>query len=202
MNITNPTLPPATDVDALRTAVASALSNLVTQINQSAVTNNFDMGGNRVLNVGDCTSLYDAVNKKYIDNVMGTITNVGRRASNPSTAAYTIVSQTDGALANGDIAPAFVVGLDRIAAPEEVWIYAETAPITNCQVNWHVQLGGTGTYGTLLSTDLTLGSGSNGPVFATNFAITTTFTHGTVVKMVATFGGQAVQPSMGLVMKK
>jgi hypothetical protein len=197
MNLTNPTLPPVTDLDALRTAVASALSNLVTQLNQSAVTDNFDVGGNRVTNVATPTGPNDAVNKRYLHSVVGTTTNIGKKGNGSGKDAYTVVFSDSTTVGAGDVIPVFIVGSDRIGVPEEVWVYAVQAPGSGGLV-----LNITHNTTNILTTALTLGSGSNGPVYSYSLTGGIKFNHGDIIQPVISTSAAASVVSIGVVVRR
>lgn len=162
------------------------------------------MANFRITGLADPTDDLDAVNLRTLrrQGVPATQQQAVAATTASGTGAYTIVSESNGPLNDGDIALAYVVGLDRVGTPEEVWLYSETPPTTDCAINWQVQISGGGPFANLLSADLVLPGGHNGPVFSTAFALHGPFPRATVIKVVATTGGQATKASMGLTIKK
>lgn len=160
------------------------------------------MANFRITGLADPTDDLDAVNLRTLrrQGVPAAATTTPT-ATTSTGGAYTIVSDTADTLVDGDLAPAYVVGSDRIGTPEETWIYAQHAPTSNCAVNWYVQLGGVGAFQKLLSSDIVLPAGSKGPIFSAALALRVQFPRETVVEMQATTGGGASGVSMGVVMK-
>lgn len=197
-------LPPNLTAAQFQQLVADRIRDLNLLIQQFAINPgvvDLSMGSFRITNLADPTDDLDAVNLRTLRRgAAGTVTTPV--TSSGAGGAYAIVSEFSTTLGDGDVAPAYVVGMDRVGSPEETWIYAESAPLTPCAINWQVQLGGSGAFQTLLSADLVLPAGSLGPVFSTALALRGVFPHGTVVKMVATTGGAAGGVSMAVVIKR
>lgn len=61
-------IPPVGTIDELRLALTSVINKLIAQINAESVGKNLDAGGNRITNVGDPSSLTDAVTKRWVLN--------------------------------------------------------------------------------------------------------------------------------------
>lgn len=80
MSITVPTIAVTTDATALSQSVAQAFKTLVNQLNTA--TTSLDAGGMRVVNVGMPTSLYDAVNKLYLQQQTTNTTFTGSGNNN------------------------------------------------------------------------------------------------------------------------
>jgi hypothetical protein len=200
-------LPPNQTLQQLQTLINDRLRDLNLILNglmSNPADADLDMAQFLIHNLADPVADLDGVNLRTLKR--GTTAPAAiaptTAATSTSGGAYTIVSEAAATLGDGDVSPAYVVGLDRVGSPEEVWIYAESAPLSGCAINWQVQLGGAGAFQALLSADLVLPIGSLGPVFSTAFALKAQFPHGTVVKMVATSGGSAGLVSAGVVMKR
>lgn len=198
-------LPPGLTLATLQSTLSDRIKNLNLILNglmTNPATADLDMAQFLIHNLSDPVGDLDAVNLRTLKRLSGAppVTTTAPAATT-ARSAYTIVSDTADTLVDGDVAPAYIVGSDRVGTPEESWIYAETAPVSACAINWQVQLAGVGPFQKFLSTDLVLPAGSLGPVFSSAIALRVLFPRGTVVKMVATTGGGAAGVSMGIVMK-
>lgn len=191
---TIPNIPVAPDVDTLRLSVTNALSKLVGQLN--AQSTQLDAGGQRVLNVATPTSPNDAVNLRYLKYNVGTTSISGGSGGGSGLDAYTIVFSADYAY-TGDAFPAFIVGDDRGGFAEEAWVYADGTPVSTGGLAINISRNGTN----MLSTDLVLATGSNGPVFSSSFS-TTAVTHGDVIQLQTIDMGGVTGVSVGLVIKR
>lgn len=199
-------LPPGLTTAQAIALIGDRIRDLNLLIQQFAINPgvvDLSMGSFRITNLADPTDDLDAVNLRTLRRGAGApVSTTSTTTAAASSGAYTIVTEGATTLGDGDVAPAYIVGADRIAAPEEAWFYAESAPLVDAAINWQVQLGGTGAFAALLASDLVLPAGSLGPVFSTDFSLRATFPHGTVVKMVVTTGGSAGLASAGVVMKR
>jgi len=192
---TIPNIPVAPDVETLRLSVTNALSKLVGQLNASPTQ--VDAKGQRVVNVATPTGPNDAVNLRYLKYFQPQGTLQARPQSGGSGLdAYTIVFSADFAF-SGDAFPAFVVGDDRSGFAEEAWVYAQGTPVSTSGLSVNIARNGTN----MLTSDLVLGTGSNGPVFDTVFDITA-IAHGDVITLVTDDMGGVTGVSVGLVVKR
>lgn len=193
---TIPSIPPAQDIDSLRLSITNALSKLVGQLNAAPTT--LDGQNARVQNVATPTGPNDAVNKRYLHNLVGSTTLVGNgRGGGTGKDAYTVVFSASSINAN-DAIPSFIVGLDRNGHAEEAWLYADDAPVGTGGFVANIQKNGT----SILATNLVLASASTGPVFVTTFTGNTSFVHGDIISLVVTSSGGAAGVSIGLVVKR
>lgn len=189
-----PNIPPSSDLDQLRLSVTNALSKLIGQLNQQAINSDLDVTGHRIINVGDPSGPYDAVNKRYIKKLVGDIELVG---SSGGGGAYTIVFSA-ATVASGDTTPVFVVGSDRNGVAEEAWAYCVGTPTTTG--GFIVQIARNGT--NILGSNLIVGTGTTGPTFITTFTGATALNHGDRVSLVLTSAGNANNVSVGLVVRR
>jgi hypothetical protein len=197
---TIPNIPPATDIDTLRLSVTNAMSKLVGQLNGQ--TTQLDAMGQRVVNVATPTGPNDAVPLRYLKYFHQKGTQVSNRKDGGGMDAYTIVFSNGGTATNGNISPPFVVGQDRSGTPIEGWLAAVSAPTGNFTVNFLHGTSMADATHTLLATDLTVGSGSFGPVFQTNFTANVSFQHGHIIVMKVISANAAVDFSGGVVVDR
>lgn len=188
---TIPNIPTSPDVDTLRLSVTNALSKLVGQLN--AMPTQLDAAGQRVINVAWPTGPNDAVPLRYLKYFPNNGTMISNQGGN-GVDAYTIVYSGWGAWSTVGI-EAFIVGRDREGYAEEAWVYANTPPV-GVPFVFNISKNGTN----IMSTNMSLGVGTNGPVFNTTFT-GASFAHGDIVKLVPVSGG-ANALSVGLVVKR
>lgn len=194
---TIPNIPPAQDIDSLRLSITNAMSKLVGQLNAAPTT--LDGQNQRVQNVATPTGPNDAVNKRYLHGVLaGNTLLPNRGGQGGGKDAYTIVFSDSSTVGAGDVIPVFVVGQDRVGVPIEVWLYAVQAPGTGGLVINVTKNTSTN----VLSTALTLTSGSNGPVYSYSFTGGIKFNHGDVIAPVISTAASPSVVSIGVVVRR
>lgn len=190
-------LPPGQNVAQLTTLINDRIRELqliLDHLMANPAEEELDMSNLRIKSLADPKDDLDSVNLRTLKKFGGQITTTTTDAVSKD--AYTIVFSKDSTLLAGEVTPPFVVGVDRLGAPEEAWICAEVAPTADAAINF------TANGARLLTVDLVLPAGSIGPVFATGFRSVSTFAHGTVVLPVITAGGGADLVSLGLVVRR
>lgn len=82
-------LPVVGDIESLRQSVVNQVNSLIEAINRSQVSTDLDMKGHRVYNVKTPANDLDAVNKRYVDDLVRNLGS-GRRVGNTSNTTYTV----------------------------------------------------------------------------------------------------------------
>lgn len=195
-------LPPGlTTFEALVTALNERyrqLAEFFKEFWHNPGTSDYSMGNHRIIQVADPNDDLDVVNLRTLRKFGPQETEQAKQLD-----AYTIVFASPAALVDDEDVDAFVVGKDRSGAPEECWLYSRTAAPGDVSINFGIQTNPpSGPIVNLLTTDLTLPSGTKGPVFATSGFKAPSFPRRTVVYPIIVSGSSATLCSMGIVVKR
>jgi hypothetical protein len=190
-------VPVSNDIETLRKHIVVNLNNLSLRIaQQDNRTSPMSMGNNRLTDVPDPANALDAVNfrtlKKYLQGII-------RPHTKSATNAYVICWSVNGT-ATGT-APAYIINPDRTGSPSTVKIYTLNPGSSPTGANIYYRQGGTGTPAKILTNDIILGSGVNGPVSSSSFNLTAALSVNDVLYTVITTGGGASNLTMELLVQ-
>jgi hypothetical protein len=153
------------------------------------------LGGFKITNLADPTDDLDGVNLRTLKRLGAGGATTTATGTATGLDAYTIVFCVPGFLGPNELIPAFVVGLDRHGAPEEVWVYALGAPSTG-PFTFQVTKNGAN----ILPAVVTLPNGAVGPIFSIAFS-GGSFAHGDVIQL-SPVSGSASGISVGVVVRR
>jgi hypothetical protein len=180
-----PTLIPQGDPEAVRRQVTQELNRIKENLAQSSNrTEDMNLGGNRVTAVADPGNPTDAVNLRYLKKKLDDINlqQHQRQKRNP----YSVVFASVGTITVGMLSAPYIIMPGRAGSPNYVKVATIPAGAGIGAAQFNLALNGTN----VLTSDIVLPAGSQGPVTVTNFVAGTVFpVDGLLTPVVTKSGG-------------
>ena len=146
-------------------------------------TTNMNLGGNRVTQVADPGNPTDAVNLRYLKKKLDDIGNLQHQRQ--SRVPYSIVFASIGAVAAGQFSAPYIMMPGKAGSPNYVKVATIPTGTGASSAQFNIAQNGTN----ILTSDIIVPSGTQGPITVTNFVHGTAFAVNDLITPVVVLAG-------------